>query len=448
MMFACAMYPSDDRFLDNVRNEIKDNIRRLRNHPSVALYCGNNENDISWFGWGWKQLYPQETQDLYQRNMRHLFDEVIPEAIREIDPGRYYHFSSPSVGFDGRSAMDGDIHYWGVWHGKEPFESYEKNIGRFVSEYGFQSYPQLSSVEKFTDRGDRELHSTVMLSHQRCLADERRDKEYGNRLIATYMEQYMPQPRDFPSYLYASQVLQAEGVKMAIEAHRRNMPVCMGTLFWQIDDCWPVASWSSIDYYGEWKALHYYAKRLYEPVLIAPRLDGEKVNIFIVSDRQDAIPAELQVRILDFGGEVLFSRSIPVTIKPGVSSVYASFTKSELVKGKDERQLVIASTIHSAGATVAENLTYFKYPRELQLQQPDIKIAARRVKVGYEVEVESNTLAKSVLLTCDGIQGLFADNYFDLLPHTKKKIEFKTATDIDGFLARVKIMSLVDSSRK
>ena len=243
-MFACAMYPADSSFLYSVKQEVIDNVTRIRNHACLALYCGNNENEISWYQWGWKEKYSPEVQKQYEINMHKLFYETIPDALKETDTTRYYHHTSPSAGFNNIPYSDGDIHYWGVWHGKEPFESFNTNISRFVSEYGFQSYPEISTIKKFSSPEDRQLHSKVMLSHQRCMADDRKDKEYGNRLIQLYMQRQFNEPKDFASYVYVSQVLQAEGDKIAIEAHRRNMPFCMGSAYWQIDDCWPAASWS------------------------------------------------------------------------------------------------------------------------------------------------------------------------------------------------------------
>ena len=445
LMFACAMYPADEAFLGNVKHEIIDNVKRIRNHPSIALYCGNNENHAAWYGWGWKELYPPAMQVDCERDLRKLFDEVIPEALNEADPTRYYQHSSPIAGFNGIPPVQGDIHYWGVWHGKEPFEDYEKNIARFVSEYGFQSYPQLSSVNKFTEPNDRELHSPVMLSHQRCMADERRDKEYGNRLIAAYMKKLLRSPKDFDSYLYASQVLQAEGVKMAIEAHRRNMPACMGSLYWQIDDCWPVASWSSIDYYGEWKALHYYARRLYEPLLIAPRIAEDEVSVFIVSDRLEPVSGELQVRVLDFEGREVYAFTSPVSVKANASATYIKLRKGDVVGRNDEARLVMVSRLTSGDSTLAENLTYFKYPKDLELKRPEIKVEVTNGRDGYEIHLRSNTLAKNVYLLCEGQEGFFSDNYFDLLPHVARRVEFMPKKEIADIQHALKVFSLVDS---
>ncbi len=313
-MFACAMYPADSNFLYSVKHEVIDNVTRIRNHPCLALYCGNNENEISWYQWGWKEMYSPEVQKEYETNMDKLFYETIPDALKETDTTRYYHHTSPSAGFNNIPYSDGDIHYWGVWHGKEPFKSFNTNISRFVSEYGFQSYPEIGTLKKFSSPDDMQLHSKVMLSHQRCMADDRKDKEYGNRLIQLYMQREFKEPKDFASYVYVSQVLQAEGDKIAIEAHRRNMPFCMGSAYWQIDDCWPVASWSSIDYYGNWKALHYYVKRAYRTFLITNVLDNDSLNFFIVSDSLNPVKAELNVKVIDFDGNEIFNKSIPIGV--------------------------------------------------------------------------------------------------------------------------------------
>jgi beta-mannosidase len=445
MMFACAMYPADPEFLENVRHEILDNVSRIRNHPCLALYCGNNENEIGWYVWGWKQLYSAEIQATYERNMHTLFNEVIRDAVKEADPTRYYHPSSPSAGFGANSPYGGDIHYWGVWHGNEPFESYDKNIARFVSEYGFQSYPELSTIEKFTVPEDRNLHSDVMLAHQRCMADERRDKEYGNRLIQTSMERYFKMPKDFPSYLYASQLLQAEGVRKAIEAHRRNMPVCMGSLFWQIDDCWPVASWSSIDYYGKWKALHYVVRRAYAPIMVMPTYKNDLIEFQIVSDKRQPLEAVLEVAVQQFDGEIVFQRSMQITVTPNTSGRYAGFTRGELTGGRDSRRLILIARLLTGDSVVEEHVSHLVYPKDLDLQRPRIETRVTRTASGYAVRISTDVFAKSVYVSCEGVEGMFSDNYFDLLPREARTVTFDTAREIPEFEKKLKVMSLVDA---
>ncbi len=444
LMFACAMYPSDRQFYESVKRELVDNIKRIRNHPSIALYCGNNENDIGWFQWGWKQKYNLPEQKKYEASLKYLFHEFIPSVIKDIDPTRYYHPSSPSAGWENFSRDHGDVHYWSVWHGKEPFEKFNDNIGRFMSEYGFQSYPEMNSIKKFTKVEDRDLHSEVMLSHQRCMSDERRDKEYGNRLIQWYMDRQFNQPKDFESYIYVAQVLQAEGIKSAIEAHRRNMPKCMGSMYWQINDCWPVASWSSIDYYGKWKALHYYARNSYSPILAAPHLNGGQVDFYVVSDKIENIDASLEIRTLDFNSKTLFSKIVPVTVKANVSYAYLSMTKKELVGLNDETKIFTNVKVSANGTVLSENNLFFNNQKELALEKPQIKINVVKIDDSYQYELTTDKLAKNVYLSFDDAEGFFSDNYFDLLPGTTKLVTFSNQESLDAN-DEIKIKSLVDT---
>jgi len=434
-MFACAMYPGDDHFMESVRNEVIDNVKRLRNHPSIALYCGNNENQIGWYNWGWKSRYSPEHQQQYEIDMNRLFLEVIPNALREADTTRFYSFSSPSAGFQNISYNEGDIHYWGVWHAKEPFENYDKNIARFVSEYGFQSYPTINSINKFTLPEDRNLDSEVMLSHQRSMSDNRRDKRFGNRLIKAYMEKYYQEPKNFESYLYVSQLLQAEAMTMAIEAHRRNKPLCMGSLYWQINDCWPVASWSGIDYYGTWKAIHYAAKKAFDQVIIAPLINDDDVDLFIVSDILSDIDAVLQLKITDLKGEAVFAKDYPVHIDANSSKIYAKLNKDEL-GSKDPAEVVISAKLVEDNTILTEKIFYLEHPKDLKLEKPEISLT---IIDDNSIEITSAKLAKNVYLsTDDGIQ--FSENFFDLLPGEKRIVHAKG--EIQG---KIRVISLIDS---
>ncbi len=447
MQFACAMYPADAPFLENVKQEICDNVTRIRNHASLALYCGNNENEFAWYQAGWKGLYPAEIQAAQERDLRALYYETIPQTLKETDPTRYYHTSSPNAGFNNVPYGEGDIHYWGVWHGKEPFEKYPENIARFVSEYGFQSYPELSTVKKFTEPKDRELHSAVMLSHQRCTADERRDQEYGNRLIQTYMDQWYRTPKDFESYLYVSQVMQADGVKLGMEAHRRAMPYCMGSLYWQIDDCWPVASWSSIDYYGRWKALHYAARDRFAPIILSTMVKEEEIRFYVVSDRLEPIDATLEVCVVDFEGKEVSRKTAPVTVPANTSRIYLTLTKQDLTHGKDDARLVMVSRLKHGRKLIAENLGYFRLPKDLKLSPPELATEIKKTKSGYQIEIISKPLARSVMLSCGDDDGFFSDNYFDLLPGRKKIVAYRTTLDEKQIEQQLRAVSLIDSYR-
>lgn len=446
MMFACGMYPSTDEFYESVKSEILDNITRIRNHPSLAVYCGNNENFISWYNWGWKQKFSEDVQIKYEQDLNKLYLEVIPQALHQTDSTRQYSFSSPSAGFNNIPYGQGDIHYWGVWHGQEPFENYEKNIARFVSEYGFQSYPEINTVEKYTTPADREVHSEVMLTHQRCMADDRKDKEYGNRLIKTYMDRYYNTPKDFENYLYVSQVLHAEGGSIAVEAHRKNKPKCMGSLYWQIDDCWPVASWSSIDYYGNWKALHYYARRFFSQVLIIPALKENKVDVTISSDELADIEAVLETKCFDFRGKELSKNKRSIKLLKNTSNLYCSFDAGELLNGGEKENSFVEFTLSSKWKTISSKIFYFVLPKNLKLNKPsqlEVNITSNGEQA--EVEIKSDALLKDVWVSLKGESAKYSDNYFDLLPGEAKKITITPKNKIPDFREKLKIISLCDS---
>jgi beta-mannosidase len=444
-MFACAMYPADEEFLENVRQEILQNVRRLRNHPSIALYCGNNENEISWYQWEWKSKYSPEVQKIYEEDLYKLFYQVIPDAVKDVDPDRYYHPTSPNTGYNDIPYSEGDVHYWGVWHGRETYTSFRTNIGRFMSEYGFQSFPEMSTIEKFTLPEDHFLDSEVMLSHQRCMADNRRDKQYGNRLIKEYMSRHYHIPKDFSSFLYVTQILQAEGVKMAIEAHRRHKPFCMGSLYWQIDDCWPVASWSSIDYFGNWKALHYFVKHAYNKVLISPVVEDDILQIFIISDLLEPIDARMVVEIFDFNGVSQFHKIIPVSILANVSNSYFKEPLKEMLKNLNRDNLVLKTDLLADDQLLSTNLFYFSPVKDLNLPDVQIKKLINEIDGGYKIILQSRKLAKNVYLYIPGINGFFTDNFFDLLPGIDKKINFHCTEKIKNIEDKLILRTILDT---
>ncbi|MCI0494645.1 glycoside hydrolase family 2 protein, partial [candidate division KSB1 bacterium] len=332
-MFACSMYPGDEAFLENVKAEAIQNAKRLRNHPCLVLWCGNNEIDVAWSqdtpgGWGWKERFSEDIRKKIWNDYENIFHRLLPQVVAEYDPKTFYWPSSPLADWNKRASYEstsGDIHYWGVWHGKEPFENFKIKIGRFMSEYGFQSFPELSTIKTYTLPEDWDINSEVMAAHQRS--------GIGNRRIKEYMDMYYRNPKDFESLLYVGQVLQAEGIKSAIEAHRRKMPYCMGSLYWQLNDCWPVASWSSTDYYGRWKALHYFARKAYEDVLLSPIVENDMVQVFIVSDKLKPFHALLKLEVMDFAGHKPWHKELPVDISANSSKLYYQESLSELLKG-------------------------------------------------------------------------------------------------------------------
>lgn len=264
--FSCALYPSDDAFLDNVRHEVADQVIRIAKHPCVVIWCGNNEVKNGWEDWGWQSQYDWTPEQIayLEKSIDTLFSEsgILASAISQYDPlKRPYIQSSPLFGWGhNESCTHGDSHYWGVWWGELPFEMYAEKIGRFMSEFGFQGYPDWSTVCRFCPEDERYIGSVSMSSHQKhnrgvAIVDKAMKRYYGFDSKSVSLE----------DYCYLSQLLQAWGTGYGLFCHLKASPYCMGTLYWQLNDCWPVASWSSIDYYGNWKALHYRAKDLFDP---------------------------------------------------------------------------------------------------------------------------------------------------------------------------------------
>ncbi|UQZ34914.1 beta-galactosidase [Paenibacillus sp. PK3_47] len=427
-MFACSMYPGDEAFLNNVREEAAYNVRRLRNHPSIALWCGNNEIDSAWanfeenMGWGWKEKMSAEIRETLWRDYKEIFHRILPEAVAANHPGMDYWASSPlreltdnQDQHSTRITGEGDIHYWGVWHGIEPFENYNVKVGRFMSEYGFQSFPELKSVLSYAVEEDMELESKVMLAHQK--------NGRGNQIIKEYMDIYLPQPKDFKSFLYMSQVLQAEAMRMAIESHRRNKPYCMGTLYWQMNDCWPVASWAGMDYFGRWKALQYTARKSFKDILLSIVQDEEILQVHAVSDRQTAVEAELVVRLHDFSGAVLKEWKQPVQLAADSAAVVFTVPSAELLKGSDPAQVVLVASLRADGSLLESKEYYFAAAKEIKLSQPVLTVTEVPGSGGVSFTVSSDVLARGVYLTAEE-EGIFSDNFFDLLPGEAKTVQF------------------------
>ncbi|MBN2348071.1 MAG: glycoside hydrolase family 2 protein, partial [Bacteroidales bacterium] len=444
-MFSCSMYPVDNEFLENVRQEAINNVKRLRNHPCIAMWCGNNECLSGWKRWGWKdwviKKQGQEVADIIWHGYDTLFHKIIPSVINELDNDRLYWCSSPASGFnEPENWKSGDTHYWGVWWGKEPFSTYTERIGRFMSEFGFQSFPEFGTVKKYSIKEDWDIYSPVMKSHQRSTI--------GNETIAEYMDRDYKKPKNFEMFLYVNHVLQAEGIRTGIEAQRRSMPHCMGSLYWQIDDCWPVASWSSIDYYGKWKALHYFAKKAFENVLVSPVIENEKIKIFVVSDKLEDLQAKLKLLVIDFEGNIINELEKEINIKQNSSNIYFEEEIAKITKNsKQENSLILVSVFDSTNQILSDNIMYFKSPKDLELPEPTIVTEIETQKNGFSIKLKTDKLAKNVYLTIPDMDGFFSDNYFDLLPGYEKTVEFNcdSKLTLDEFKEKLNVVSLVDS---
>ncbi len=438
-MFACAMYPGDKSFIENVKQEVIYNIKRLRNHPSLAIWCGNNENYEGWNHWGWQDSYSDIQKKEIWNDYKKIFFKLLPNLVKKYDGERDYIHTSPLTNWGGILNTKGDVHYWGIWHGKEVFENFTKHkkIGRFVSEYGFQSFPNIKTINSFTMEKDRKLFSEVLKYHEK--------HPIGFKLIQKYMELYFRKPKNFYSFVYISQLLQAYGIGMGIEAHRRYKPSCMGTLFWQLNDCWSGISWSSIDWLGRWKALQYGLKTLYSNILISPFIENKKLRIYIINDNYKNIKARLKFILSDFSGNISKSFTKDVDIISNSSSVYFEDYTNNVLEYYNKAKIVLKTELYIKDKKIAEKYFYFVKPKDLNLEKPNIKVGFKKIEGGYKLIISTDKLAKNIYIEFKNLSGFLSDNYFDLLPNETKTIIFKTDETIEKLKKEIRIISLYDS---
>lgn len=419
-MFACTSYPSDPAFLKRVSEEADYNIRRLRGHASLAMWCGNNEILEALKYWGFQKKYSPEVYQGMLSGYDKLFRELLPAKVKELDAARFYVHTSPYFANWGRpeSWGTGDSHNWGVWYGKKTFESLDTDIPRFMSEFGFQSFPEMKTIAAFASPEDYRIESEVMNAHQKSTI--------GNALIRTYMERDFIVPEKFEDFVYVGLVLQGQGIRHGLEAHRRNRPYCMGTLYWQLNDSWPVVSWSGIDYYGNWKALHYQAKRAFAPVLIDPLQAGDSLSVYLISDRLDNLEQlTLEMRLLDFEGKKAGQaiRLKALTVASNSSEcVYKVKTGDLLSPDACRRSLMTLTLKDKDGSVVAATVHFFCKTKDLLLPKPDISYRMKQTDGKCTLVLSSSALAKDVFVETP-LQGVrFSDNFFELLPGERKTI--------------------------
>jgi beta-mannosidase len=444
-MFGGDMIPGDVAFQKNVRQEAIDQIKRLRDHPSIVIWCGNNEVETGWWHWGDRQEFKAsispDTRDRVWQDYVIMFADILKSAVSEYADPTPYTPSSPSANFEEvpDNQHNGDMHYWAVWHQQAPAEDYTKQFPRFMSEYGFQSFPEMRTIRTFANKPeDFDIRSTVMQAHQK--------NKGGNERILTYMLREYREPKDFASFVYLSQVQQAEIIKIGAEHLRRQRPRTMGSLYWQLNDCWPVASWASIDYYGRWKALQYYARRFYDDVLISPFLHDDKVDVYVVSDKLQPLSGAIHMRLLDFSGNSLMEETKDVQIPAQSNVIYFSVDKAALAGKADLRKSFLVFDLEVAGKRVSRNLIFFDAMHNLELPvAPKIETTLTKTGDDYAVTLQSPKLARSVYLSFGDLDVQSSDNYFDLLPGEQVTIHLKSAAAQEQIRTALKVTSLTEA---
>jgi beta-mannosidase len=444
-MFGGDMIPGDLAFQENVREEAIQQIKRLRDHPSIVIWCGNNEVETGWHSWEdrqeLKEAISPTTRDRVQQDYMVMFADVLKSAVTQYaDPVPYWP-SSPSANFEEApdNPHNGDMHYWGVWHHQSPAQDYTKQFPRFMTEYGFQSFPEMRTIRSFASKPeDFDIRSTVMQAHQK--------NKGGNERILTYMLREYHEPRDFSSFVYLSQVQQAEIIKIGAEHLRRQRPRTMGSLYWQLNDCWPVASWASIDYYGRWKALHYYARRFYDDLLVSPYQHDDKIDIYVVSDKLQPLTGTIRTRLLDFSGKALMDQTKDIQAPAQSSALYLTLDDADLLAKGDPHGSFLVVDLTVAGKTISRNLVFFDVTHSLRLPvSPKIEATLSQAGSDYTIALKSSQLARSVYISFGELDVESSDNYFDLLPGESATVTIKSSVPIDQLKGALKIVSLTDA---
>ena len=438
-MFACATYPTfDGAFMENISAEFDNNIRRLRHHPSIALWCGNNEMEQGWVGDEWNDR--QMSWEDYSK----LFDKLLPDLIKELDPERDYWPSSPHSPHGDRTDFNnpnwGDAHLWNVWHGKQPFEWYRTALHRFCSEFGFQSFPEPKTVYGYTAPQDRNITSYVMEHHQRS--------GIGNTTIMTYLLDWFRLPDEFEATLWLSQILQGMAMKYAVEHWRRNMPRTMGTLYWQLNDCWPVASWSSIDDHHRWKALHYMAKQFFAPLLVSGVEDIEKgsVSIYINSDLPEPCTGELSWTVTDIKGKTILQGKKQIGIKRG-SRQANILNLAKSIKEYGIRNLMVWLELSVKAKSVSTNFVTFARPKHLELCDPEINSKVSLENGALVVTLTSKAPALWTWLELIDTDARFSNNFFHMRPGKPIRVTVSTDKPLSVTELRkcLRVRSLIDT---
>lgn len=450
LMYACAFYDLTPDFERSIRVETHQNVARLRHHASLALICGNNEMEMFMVGansalinhrtWEFVPTYPHHITDYVK-----MFEYILPAIVKETAPQTYWWPASPSSGgnFDAPNDENrGDNHYWDVWHGEKPFTEYRKFFFRYASEFGFQSFPCLKSVEQFTLPDDRNIFSRVMERHQRNQA--------ANGKILSYLSQTFRYPNSFDDLLYASQLMQAEAIRYGVEHWRRNRGRCMGAIIWQLNDIWPVASWASIDYYGRWKALHYAAKRFFAPVMISAEEEGElsqnpKINEYHPAPLEKSFRLNVCNETLrDVTGEVVWALRTPdgAIVRQNQQTLTIPAMSAKWLDKVDCADASLTGHYVSFAFVVddvalSEGTCIFCAPKHFEFVDPRLTVETR----GDTLVVTSHAYAKQVWLESEDADLLLDDNAFDMNPGTK------VVRVVRGSAEKVRVRSVWDLGR-
>ncbi|MET0891068.1 MAG: glycoside hydrolase family 2 protein, partial [Stenotrophomonas maltophilia] len=430
-MFGGGMQPGyDPAFRANVVDEARDNVRRLRHHPSVVLWCGNNEEETAWKDWGHGRdltaADPVFAAKVWQGYVD-LFGNDLRQVVTEEGLGVPYWSSSPGNDLDEKAndSTRGDKHYWQVWGNPAlPVTAYLRETPRFMSEYGLQAWPVLRTLDGIIPAAEQQLDSPTVRAHQKFMAGE------GNQRLLKYIEEEYGTPRDFPAFVYLSQVMQADGIQLAALHHRASRPYTMGSLYWQLNDVWPGASWSSIDYAGRWKALHFHARRFFADHAVAALRDDGMTRVSLLNDRQQGLQATWRLRVIDLDGALRSEQRHTVALPPLSALEVGRFADADLLKGADPTRTVAVVELFDGGRLLSQQVVYFVPAKALALSRPAIDSALRADGHGYVLTLRSATLVRALWIAFDGRDATLDDNALDLVPGETVTIRLRADADL------------------
>ena len=415
-MFACNVYELTTDFKNSVIGEAIDNVKRLRHHACLGLFCGNNEIESAWDHWEGFSDHSAELKADYLE----LFEKILPDIVAKYARSTFYWPSSPSSGGgfeDPDSEKSGDCHYWGVWHRQEPFTAYAEHHMRFCSEFGFQSFPCLKTIKTFTREEDRNIFSEVMESHQK--------NGDANGRIIYYLSQNFLFPKDFDSLLYLSQILQAIAIKYGVESFRRRRGECMGALYWQLNDNWPVASWSSIDYFGRYKALQYMARNFFAPIAGQIVREGSVISVYIHNETRDIELRRVKISLQTFDFRLLHEMEYEIELKPLSVEMVCSMDYAPFIQGIEDRIFVEAVFIDEDDQVVSSEIEVFVPYKRLNLETSSISYSVIELVDEYVIRMMSGGFAAFVELDLKNADAIFSENYFHLTSKREKAITLK-----------------------
>jgi len=466
-MFGGGMPPAyDPEFRANVVAEARDNIRRLRHHPSLVMWCGNNEEEVTWRNWGWGNRKGLEAADpefaarVWQGYVE-LFGHDLRQVVAEEGLGVPYWSSSPGNDLDDITNVEhrGNYHYWDVWGGPAyPVEQYLDVTPRFMAEFGLQAWPSMRTIAAFAAPDEREINHPVIRAHQKFMAGAGAERlmegadallaQGGNGRILKYIEDAFGTPRNFADFVYLSQIMQAEGIALASLHHRASMPWTMGTLYWQFNDVWPGASWSSVDYFGRWKALHYHARRFFADIAVAALRKDGVTDLTIVSDRQQPVAGQWRLWVMDFAGNIIHQQQEDAILAPLSANRFGIFSDVELLGGADPLSHLAVFEWWQDNALYSRRLVYFDQAKYLKLPRAGLSTIVEPAGAGhYQLHLNSSHLARAVWVEFGDadaaeLEARLSDNAFDLLPGETMTLGVESSLDIDALRAALRVYTL------